>query len=98
MLFHSAIRKDLSRHFGATVVVLITIVMTIVLIRTLGQASRGTVNPSEVMLLMGLSVLSQLTLPPAPGAGPDAASLTRWRLEEYNATSAPEQALGADDA
>jgi probable phosphoglycerate mutase len=44
------------------------------------------------------SVLSQLTLPPAPGAGPDAASLTRWRLEEYNATSAPEQALGADDA
>jgi lipopolysaccharide export system permease protein len=61
MLFHSAIRKDLSRHFGATVVVLITIVMTIVLIRTLGQASRGTVNPSEVMLLMGLSVLSQLT-------------------------------------
>ena len=61
MLFHSAIRKDLSRNFGATVVVLITIVMTIVLIRTLGQASRGTVNPSEVMLMMGLSVLSQLT-------------------------------------
>ncbi len=61
MLFHSAIRKDLSRNFGATVVVLITIVMTIVLIRTLGQASRGSVNPSEVMLLMGLSVLSQLT-------------------------------------
>ena len=61
MLFHSAIRKDLSRNFGATVVVLITIVMTIVLIRTLGQASRGSVNPSEVMQLMGLSVLSQLT-------------------------------------
>lgn len=61
MLFHSAIRKDLSRNFAATVVVLITIVMTIVLIRTLGQASRGSVNPSEVMLLMGLSVLSQLT-------------------------------------
>ncbi|MFM1817506.1 MAG: Lipopolysaccharide export system permease protein LptF [Pseudomonadota bacterium] len=61
MLFHSAIRKDLSRNFGSTVVVLITIVMTIVLIRTLGQASRGTVNPSEVMLMMGLSVLSQLT-------------------------------------
>jgi lipopolysaccharide export system permease protein len=41
MLFHSSIRKELARTFGATLVVLITIVMTIILIRTLGQASRG---------------------------------------------------------
>ena len=41
--------------------VLITIVITIILIRTLGQASRGSVNPSEVLLVMGFSVLSQLT-------------------------------------
>jgi probable phosphoglycerate mutase len=44
------------------------------------------------------SVLSQLSLPPEPGADVDAGALTRWRLEEYNATSAPVQALGADDA
>lgn len=61
MLFHSSLRKDLARNFGATLVVLITIVMTIILIRTLGQASRGTVNPSEVFLVMGFSVLSQMT-------------------------------------
>jgi lipopolysaccharide export system permease protein len=61
MLFHSSLRKDLARNFGATLVVLITIVMTIILIRTLGQASRGSVNPSEVLLVMGFSVLSQLT-------------------------------------
>ena len=61
MLFHSALRKDLSRSFGATVVVLVTIVMTIMLIKTLGAASRGSVNPSEVMLVMGLTVLGQLT-------------------------------------
>lgn len=61
MLFHSALRKDLSRTFGATVVVLVTIVMTIMLIKTLGAASRGSVNPSEVMLVMGLTVLGQLT-------------------------------------
>ena len=61
MLFHTSIRKDLARSFGATVVVLATIVMTIILIRTLGQATRGSVNPSEVMLVMGLTVIGHLT-------------------------------------
>jgi lipopolysaccharide export system permease protein len=61
MLFHSSIRKDVSRTFGATVVVLATIVMTIILIRTLGQATKGSVNPSEVMLVMGLTVIGHLT-------------------------------------
>jgi len=61
MLFHSSLRKDLARNFGASLVVLVTIVMTIILIRTLGQASRGSVNPSEVMLIMGLNVLGQMT-------------------------------------
>jgi lipopolysaccharide export system permease protein len=61
MLFHSSLRKDLARNFGATLVILVTIVMTIILIRTLGQASRGSVNPSEVMLVMGLTVLAQMT-------------------------------------
>ena len=61
MLFHSSLRRDLGRNFWATLVVLITIVITIILIRTLGQASRGSVNPSEVLLIMGLNVLSQLT-------------------------------------
>jgi lipopolysaccharide export system permease protein len=60
MLFHSTLRKDLARNFGATLVVLVTIVMTVTLIRTLGQASRGTVNPSEFLLVMGFSVLSQM--------------------------------------
>ena len=60
MLFHSSLRKELARSFGATLVVLATIVMTIMLIRTLGQASRGSVNPSEVMLVMGFTVLGHL--------------------------------------
>ncbi|MFY7980203.1 MAG: LPS export ABC transporter permease LptF [Limnohabitans sp.] len=61
MLFHSSLRKDLARNFGATLLILATIVMTIILIRTLGQASRGSVNPSEVLLVMGFSVLGQMT-------------------------------------
>ncbi|RZA12820.1 MAG: LPS export ABC transporter permease LptF, partial [Lysobacteraceae bacterium] len=60
MLFHSSVRKELARSFGATLVVLVTIVMTMVLIRTLGQASRGSVNPSDVMLVMGYTVLGYL--------------------------------------
>ena len=61
MLFDSSLRRDLSRNFGATVIVLVTIVMTILLIRTLGQASRGSINPSEVLLIMGFNLIGQLT-------------------------------------
>lgn len=60
MLFHSSLRKELSRSFGATLVVLATIVMTIILIRTLGLASRGSVNPSEVFLVMAYTVLGYM--------------------------------------
>jgi len=61
MLFDSALRKDLSRTFGAAVTVLLTIVVTILLIRTLGQASRGRVDPSEILLVLGLTALGHMT-------------------------------------
>ena len=60
MLFHSSLRKELARSFGATLVVLVTIVMTITLIRTLGQASRGIVDPQEVMLAMGYTMVGNM--------------------------------------
>ncbi len=60
MLFHSSLRKELSRSFGATLIVLVTVVMTMILIRTLGQASRGGFNPSDVTLVMGYTVLAYL--------------------------------------
>jgi lipopolysaccharide export system permease protein len=60
MLFHSSIRKELARSFGATLIVLVTVVMTMTLIRTLGQATRGSFNPSDVMLVMGYNVLTFL--------------------------------------
>lgn len=62
MLFQSSIRKELARSFGAALVVLMTIVITIILIRTLGQASRGSANPQDVMLLMGYSALGRLPI------------------------------------
>ena len=57
MLFHSSIRKEMARSFGATVIVLATIVMTVLLIRTLGLASRGSVDPTEVMMVLSYTVL-----------------------------------------
>lgn len=60
MLFHSSIRQELTRTFGATLVVLVTVVMTMTLIRTLGEASRGNFNPSDVMVVMGYIVLSDM--------------------------------------
>jgi lipopolysaccharide export system permease protein len=60
MLFQSSIRKELARSFGATLVVLITVVMSMMLIRTLGLASKGSVNPQDVMMLMGYAVLGHL--------------------------------------
>ncbi len=60
MLFHSSVRQELARSFGATLVVLVTVVMTMTLIRTLGQASRGSFNPSDVMLVMGYTVLAYM--------------------------------------
>ncbi|MBO9514352.1 MAG: LPS export ABC transporter permease LptF [Variovorax sp.] len=60
MLFHSSLRKELSRSFGATLVVLVTIVMTMMLIRTLGLAAKGSVNPSDVFLVMTYTVLGYM--------------------------------------
>ena len=60
MLFHSSVRKELARTFGATLVVLVTVVMTTTVIRTLSEATRGVFNPSDVLIVMGYTVLSQL--------------------------------------
>jgi lipopolysaccharide export system permease protein len=61
MLFHSSIRQELARSFVATLVVLITVVMSMMLIRTLGLASKGSVNPSDVIMLMGYACLGHLS-------------------------------------
>ncbi|MCG3189510.1 MAG: Lipopolysaccharide export system permease protein LptF [Burkholderiaceae bacterium] len=60
MLFDSTLRKELARGFGATLVVILTIVITMMLIRVLGQAANGAVAPADVVLLMGYSALSHL--------------------------------------
>lgn len=60
MLFDSTLRRDLARSFGATLVVILTIVLTMMLIRTLGQAALGRVSPQDVVLLLGYTALGYL--------------------------------------
>jgi len=60
MLFDSSLRRDLSRTFGATLVVILTIVLTMMLIRTLGQAALGRISPQDVVLLLGFYALGHL--------------------------------------
>ncbi|MFO1287922.1 MAG: LPS export ABC transporter permease LptF, partial [Rubrivivax sp.] len=48
MLFDSSVRQELARTFGATLVVILTIVLTMFLIRTIGQAASGAVAPRDV--------------------------------------------------
>ncbi len=60
MLFDSTVRRELARVFGATLVVILTIVLTMFLIRTVGQAASGAVAPQDVVLLLGYVALGHL--------------------------------------
>ncbi len=60
MLFDSTVRRELARGFGATLVVILTIMLTMLLIRTIGQAASGAVSPQDVVLLLGYVALGQL--------------------------------------
>ena len=60
MLFDTTLRRELARTFGGTLIVILTIVLTMMLIRTLGQAAGGVVAPKDVVLLLGFTALGHL--------------------------------------
>ena len=60
MLFDTTLRRELARMFGGTLVVILTIVLTMMLIRTLGLAAGGAVAPQDVVLLLGYTALGHL--------------------------------------
>lgn len=62
MLFDSSLRKELSRSFGGTLIVILTIVLTMMLIRALAQAAGGRVAPQDVVLLLAYTALGQLPM------------------------------------
>ncbi|MEX8497286.1 LPS export ABC transporter permease LptF [Leptothrix ochracea] len=60
MLFDSSLRKELSRSFGATLAIVLTTVLTMALIRTLGEAAGGNVAPQDVALMLGYATVGYL--------------------------------------
>ncbi len=58
MLFDSSLRRELAGSFSATLVALVTIVVTITLIRVVGDASRNVFSPADVLVIMAFTVLS----------------------------------------
>ncbi len=60
MLFDSTVRRELARSFGATLVVILTIVLTMFLMRIVGLAAKGSVSPQDVVLVLGYTALGHL--------------------------------------
>lgn len=58
MLFKATLRKELGRSFTATFIVLTSVVMTLTLIRTLGQAAKGSFDVGDTLLVMGYTILA----------------------------------------
>jgi lipopolysaccharide export system permease protein len=62
MIFEQSLRKELSYTTGAVFLVLITIMMTTLVIRILGFAASGSVNPKDVLVLIMLAVISYIAV------------------------------------
>lgn len=60
MLLDTSLRREMARNFGGSFTVLFSVVLTLMLIRLLGQASEGQADPSDLFLLIGLASLSYL--------------------------------------
>lgn len=57
MIFEQALRRELSMTTGAVFLVLVTIMITTLVIRILGFAASGSVNPEDALVLIALSTL-----------------------------------------
>lgn len=57
MIFEQALRRELSMTTGAVFLVLVTIMITTLVIRILGFAASGSVNPEDAIVLIALATL-----------------------------------------
>ena len=60
MLFDSTVRRELARSFGATLVVILIIVLTMFLLKTVRLAATGQVSPQDLVLVLGYTTLGHL--------------------------------------
>jgi lipopolysaccharide export system permease protein len=62
MIFKQALRRELSFTTGGVFLVLVTIMMTSLVIRILGFAANGAVNPEDALVLIALATLGYLAV------------------------------------
>ncbi|MEI7426467.1 MAG: LPS export ABC transporter permease LptF [Betaproteobacteria bacterium] len=62
MIFEQSLRKELSYTTGAVFLVLMTIMMTTLVIRILGFAASGSINPKDVLVLIMLAVIGYIAI------------------------------------
>jgi lipopolysaccharide export system permease protein len=62
MIFEQSLRKELSYTTGAVFLVLMTIMMTTLVIRILGFAASGSINPKDVIVLIMLAVIGYIAI------------------------------------
>jgi lipopolysaccharide export system permease protein len=62
MIFKRALRRELSFTTGGVFLVLVTIMITSLVIRILGYAANGAVNPEDALVLIALATLGYLAV------------------------------------
>jgi len=62
MIFKKALRQELNFTTGVVFMVLVTLVLTNLMVRLLGDAANGTVNPKDAIVLIGLGLINYLPI------------------------------------
>ena len=62
MIFKRALRQELNFTTGVVFMVLVTLVLTNLMIRVLGNAASGAVNPKDAIVLIGLGMINYLPI------------------------------------
>lgn len=62
MIFERSLQRELAYTAGAVFMVLLTIMLTSMMIRIVGYAASGEVNPKDVLVLIGLTVIGYLAM------------------------------------
>jgi lipopolysaccharide export system permease protein len=62
MIFERSLQRELAYTAGAVFMVLLTIMLTTMMIRIVGFAAQGQVDPKDVVVLIGLTVIGYLAV------------------------------------
>ena len=62
MIFERSLQRELAYTAGAVFMVLLTLVLTTMMIRIVGFAASGQIDPRDVLVLIGLTVIGYMAV------------------------------------